>query len=290
MAVGRKRGITMSAGPPADAGQQQQDEVPRVALPVIAVFGGAKDDPTLDTAEQIGYEIGLSHAILLTGGDDPRARDLKGRVLAGACRARKGGAMAPWIGVVREKPIPDPETGVDREQPRRDPRFVDDGLGLVLKPGGNHRRNYAEAEFCDAAIAFKGEDGTSSEVLFCLALGKPLVLVGDSWASQYPMVSGANDREALKAKSLHRVPLRPEHPCLTPPITKAYERFDQVVEPSFKHFALLLGMPPRALVEEAIRAGKTSVDPVETPCLNPEHEAIRQFRASLRNRGFQEGA
>ena len=279
----------MNAGPAAGTGQQQ-DEVPRVALPVIAVFGGADDDVTRDAAEQIGYEIGLSHAILLTGGDDPRAQDLKGRVLAGACRARKGGAMAPWIGVIREEPIRDPKTGVAREQPRRDPRFVDDGLGLVLAPGGNHRRNYAEAEFCDAAIAFKGGDGTSSEVLFCLALGKPLVLIGDSWPSQYPMVSGANDREALKTKALDRVRLRPEHPCLTPPITKAYERFDQVVEPSYKHFALPLGTSRRAVVEEAIRAGKTSGDPVGTPCLNPEHEAIRQFRASLRNRGFQNGA
>lgn len=274
----------MNAGPAAGVGQQPHDQVPRLALPVIAVFGGADDDLTCNAAEQVGYEIGLSHAILLTGGDNPRAQDLKGRVLAGACRAREGGAMAPWIAVIREKPIRDPKTGVDREQPRRDPRFVDDGLSLVLAPGGNNRRNYAEAEFCDAAIAFKGEDGTSSEVLFCLALGKPLVLIGDSWLSQYPMVSGANDREALKAKALKRVPLRPEHPCLTPPITKAYERFDKVFGPPFKHCALPPGTSPRVVVEEAIRAGKTNVDPVETPCLNPEHRAIGQFRASLRDR------
>jgi len=281
----------MNAGPVAGTGQQQQDEVSRVALPVIAVFGGAADNLTRDAAEQIGYEIGLSHAILLTGGADPRAPDLKGRVLAGACRARKkGGAMAPWIGVVREKPTRDPKTGVVREQPRRDPRFVNDGLSLVLAPGGNHCRNYAEAEFCDAAIAFKGGVGTSSEVLFCLVLGKPLVLIGDSWPSQYPMVSGANDREALKVKALARVPLRPEHPCLGPPIIEAYERFDQVVEPSFKHFALPPGTPPRAVVEEeAIRAGKTSLDPVKTACLNPERKAIGQFRASLRDWG-QNGA
>ena len=261
-----------------------------MALPVIAVFGGAKDDLTLYAAEQIGYEVGLRRAILLTGGDDPRAPDLKGRVLAGACGARKGGAMAPWIGVVREEPVRDPKTGVDTEQPRRDPEFVDGGLGLALKPGGNHRRNYAEAEFCDAAIAFQGEKGTSSEVLFCLALGKPLVLIGGSWPSRYPMVSGAKARVDLKTEALDRVQLHPVHPCLTPPITKAYERFDQVEEPSFKYFALPPETPPSVVVEEAIRAGKTSVDPVETPCLNPEHEAIRQFRVSLRSRGFQNGA
>jgi hypothetical protein len=267
----------MNAGPADNTGQQQQDEAPGGALPVIAVFGGAKDDLTRAAAEEIGYEIGLSHAILLTGGDDPRTGDLKGRVLAGACQARKGGAMAPWIGVVRTK------------LRRLYPRFGADGLSLVLTPGGDHLRNYAEAEFCDAAIAFKGEEGTSSEVLFCLALGKPLVLIGDPWPLQYPMVSGVSDREALKGNALKRVPLCPEHPCLGPPITKAYERFDQIVAPSFKHFALPPRTPPRAVVEEVIRAGKTSGNPVETACLNPEHQAIRQFRASLRNRGFQSG-
>jgi hypothetical protein len=42
-------------------------------------------------------------------------------------------------------------------------------------------------------------------------------------------------------------------------------------------------------VEEAIRAGKTGVHPAETACLNPEHKAIGQFRASLRHWG-QNGA
>ena len=276
----------MSAGPPVGTGRQQQDDVPRVALPVIAVFGGAKDPLTLHAANQIGYEIGLRRAILLTGGDDPRAQDLKGHVLAGACRARTDGVMAPWIGVVREEPVPDPQTGVTREQPRRDPKFAGDGLGLALKPGGNHRRNYAEAEFCDAAIAFEGGKGTSSEVLFCLALGKPLVLIGGSWPSRYPIVLEAKARADLKKQALGVVAPHPVDPCLTPPIIKAYDRFDQVVEPSFKYFALPWETPPGVVVEQAIRAGKTSADSVETPCLNPDHEAIRQFRASLRNRGF----
>ena len=90
----------------------------------------------------------------------------------------------------------------------------------------------------------------------------------------------------LKKQALGVVSPHPVHPCLTPPIIKAYDRFDQVVEPSFKYFALPWGTPPGVVVEEAMRAGKTSVDPVETPCLNPDREAIRQFRASLRNRGF----
>ena len=90
----------------------------------------------------------------------------------------------------------------------------------------------------------------------------------------------------LKKQALRVVSLHPVDPCLTPPIIKAYDRFDQVVEPSFKYFALPWETPPGVVVEEAVRAGKTSVGPVETPCLNPDREAIRQFRASLRNRGF----
>jgi hypothetical protein len=73
---------------PADGtGQQQQPETLGATLP--AVFGGAKDTPALDAAEQIGYHIGLNHAILLTGGDDPNAGGLKARVLAGAWDTRE---------------------------------------------------------------------------------------------------------------------------------------------------------------------------------------------------------
>jgi predicted Rossmann-fold nucleotide-binding protein len=260
----------MNTGPANGTCQQQQAKVPGPTLPVIAVFGGAKDEPTREAAEQIGKEIGLSQAILLTGGDDPKAKDLKGRVLAGANRAREGGAAVPWISVVRKKLALDPE-------------FVDDGLSLVLTPGGRHLRNYAEAEFCDAAIAFKGEIGTSSEVVFCLALGKPLVLVGDPWPSKYPMVSGTDARKLLKKDATDRVSLRPAHPCLGPLIIKAYERFDRVVEPFFQHFALPPKTPPSAVVEAAIRAAKASGPPRRVGRLSERrsrsHSAISRVAA-----------
>ena len=79
------------------------------------------------------------------------------------------------------------------------------------------------------------------------------------------MVPGARVRESLKTEALGLVRLHPVHPCLTLPIAEACERFDQVAEPSFKHFALPPQTPLSAVVEEAIRAGKTSVDPFETP-------------------------
>jgi predicted Rossmann-fold nucleotide-binding protein len=237
--------------------------------PVIAVFGGAKDEPTLDAAEQVGYEIGRRHAILLTGGDDQTATDLKGRVLTGAVRARQHGASAPWVGVIRTKLASDPVPAAD-------------GLSLVLAPGGDHLRNYAEAELCDAAIAFAGGPGTTSEVVFCLALGKRLVLVGDHWLSRYPVVSRADARKALKEEAQMRVPPHPEHPRLGPPISDAYEGFDGVVEPSFQHFS----PPPRTfasvLVEAVIQAARTGGRPdASVGSLATERGAIRQFCASL---------
>jgi predicted Rossmann-fold nucleotide-binding protein len=209
----------MNFGQADGTGQQQQAKVPHAAFPVIAVFGGADDSPTLEMVEQVGYEIGRSHAILLTGGDDPNAPDLKGHVLAGACRARRSGAKAPWIGVVRAETASDPKSAAG-------------GLSVVLTLGGDHLRNYAEAELCDAAIAFEGGSGTSSEVVFCLALRKPLVLIGNQWLSKYPVESEDNARAKLRKEAQKRVPPSPEHPRLGPPIISTYEKLDQVVEPS----------------------------------------------------------
>ena len=264
----------MNTEPIDGTGQQRQAEVPEATLPVIAVFGGAEDEITLEAAEQIGYEIGLNQAILLTGGDDPNARDLKARVLRGALRARQAGATAPWVGVVRAKMATDPEPAAD-------------SLSLVLTPGGKHLRNFVEADLCDAAIAFEGGDGTGSEVVFCLALGKPLVLVGDPWLSKYPVVPGVVARDALKEEAQRRIPLprADDHERLGPPIKQAYERFDHVVEPSFKHFALPPNAPASAVVEAATLAAETRSRPAESAASlrDDERAAIRQFRASLRS-------
>ena len=47
----------------------------------------------------------------------------------------------------------------------------------MLNPGYGDRRNYMEALLCDAAVCFVGENGTKSEIAFCLAAGRPVVLV-----------------------------------------------------------------------------------------------------------------
>lgn len=258
----------MNRGPSDGTGQQQQPGTPGATLPVIAVFGGARHTPTLDAAEQIGYQIGLNHAILLTGGDDPNAGDLKARVLAGALDARQGGAKAPWIGVVRETPT-----------------HAADGLSLVLTPSVKHRRNYVEADLCHAAIAFEGGDGTSSEVVFCLALGKPLILVGDYWLSKYPIVSGADDRDELRDEAQRRVPLpeADDHQRFGPAIRKAYETLDLGVDPVFKHFAMPPNSPANVVVEAAIilavEASRRSVESLDS-LSDGERKAVQQFYAS----------
>jgi predicted Rossmann-fold nucleotide-binding protein len=248
----------------------RQPETPGVTLTVIAVFGGAEDEPTLKAARQIGHQISLNHAILLTGGDDPNAGDLKAHVLAGALAAREGGAKAPWIGVVRETPTQ-----------------AADGLSLVLTPGVNHRRNYVEADLCHAAIAFEGGDGTSSEVVFCFALGKPLVLVGRDWLSKYPAISTDRARDMLRDAARRRVPLpdADDHQRLGPQIRKAYETFDRGVDVAFKHCARPPETSANAVVEAAvILATEANRRPVESldSVTDYEREALRQFYASCR--------
>jgi len=71
---------------------------------------------------------------------------------------------ADWIGVLnRSNPAP-PKEG--------------EAGGVVLTPGFQDRRNFVEACLCDAAIAIGNSEGTSSEALFSLYLGRPLVLAG----------------------------------------------------------------------------------------------------------------
>ncbi len=258
----------MNTGPTDGTSQQQQPEVPEARVPVIAVFGGATDENILTAAEQVGCEIGRSDAILLTGGDNPNSPDLKGRVLRGAIDARKGDAKAPWIGVVRPGMALDPEPAPD-------------GLSLVLTPGVDHLRNYVEAELCDVAIAFKGGDGTSSEVVFCLALGKPLVLVGTPWPSKYPVVS---DKRGLRTEAQRRVPPRAEHARLGPPIREAYERFDRVRDPRFQYCELPPGTPASAVVRAAkdLAIKPTSLTDKDKPTslTDKEREAVWKFRTS----------
>lgn len=139
------------------------------AIPIIAVFGSKGG---LRLAEAIGHEVGRQNCILLTGGAGPVGKAVKNRALKGANSAANEGFLAPWIGV--SKP------GEHRPRPEHDVR-----RSHLLEPGLGDERNYVEAVLCDVAIAIAGGAGTASEVGFCLALERPVALVGD-WSEVLP--------------------------------------------------------------------------------------------------------
>jgi uncharacterized protein (TIGR00725 family) len=222
--------------------------------PVIAVFGSG--DHT-DVAEALGAEIARRSCILLTGGgrgaDGPAVTESG---LAGAEAARRDeGLLGARVGVLRRRKG-DERVEVD----------VEDGdTKIVLDLAVGHRRNYLNAHLCDAAIALDGGEGTKSEVAFCLALGRPVVLVGPVWGGEFPVTRTHEAYDAFVGAAHHRVPPdRDNGPVeLNRRIGRAYEaladdfrkgaRLDVVHRP--------IDAPPEALVREA-EAAALRVGPV----------------------------
>jgi predicted Rossmann-fold nucleotide-binding protein len=165
--------------------------------PLMAVFGrNDATTPELDTARRYGAAIARLGATLLTGGVGNGAAQIKEQAIEGAI----GVDGASWIGVQNGKVPAEPVPGRSG--------------GLVLRPGVGHRRNFLGACLCDAGVVLPGGQGTASELLFALALGRPLVLVGrkaPSW-------------DELRAGAQERVP-RPDRPrtLLDRAITAAYD-------------------------------------------------------------------
>lgn len=165
--------------------------------PVVAVFGGGSDvaTETQTAAESIGCELARRGWVLLTGtdgtGGDSEA--VKDKAFAGAGRAVAHGALGARLGVERTD---DPKPPSER------------GSSMILRPGFGHRRNYIEAHLCDAAIALPGTDGTISEVAFCLALGRPVVLVGGTWEKRYPLSERHRTRTLDKFRRCTRKQMR----------------------------------------------------------------------------------
>jgi hypothetical protein len=122
--------------------------------PIVAVFGGSQGS---ELALALGAELRRRSCITLSGGQGLPETLVKEQAIRGA---RPG----PWIGVVRHPR-------------RRQVQPVDSGL--LIHTDLDHRRNYLNAHLCDAAICLKGGDGTTSELIFSLALHRPVALVGD---------------------------------------------------------------------------------------------------------------
>ena len=155
--------------------------------PVIAVFGANHPgDGELLAARLLGEQVNRSGSVLLTGGDGTDPRTVKDATLVAAQALATRDGPATWIGVRNRSAAAGPEW--------RGPRAV------VVTPGWGHRRNFVEACLCDAAVVVGASSaGAASEALFCLYLGRPVVVV------RRPS-EAATDAAALRALAQTRIP------------------------------------------------------------------------------------
>lgn len=141
-------------------------ETPR-ARNIVAVFGSTESG-AFPLARRIGVEISTRGGyILLTGGTGSAQLPKKEQATVKE-QAILGAKRSAWIGVTRGSPKPSHE-------------ILQGGNAIVVRTDLSHRRNCLEACICDAAIALQGNEGTISEAVFSLWLGKPVVFIGDTW-------------------------------------------------------------------------------------------------------------
>lgn len=179
---------------------------------VGAVLGS---DEQTHLAHALGAELARRNVVVLTGGGrgslSPAVTE---SALAGAEAARRAdGVLAPRVGVLGRRHH-DVLAEVD-----------DDGSRIVLGLDVGDRRNYLNAQLCDVALALRGGDGTISEVAFCLALGRPVVLVGD-WQGTFPLDRSQVAYERFVRSAQRRVPLQ-GHDQLDRLVEAAYRSLDR---------------------------------------------------------------
>jgi uncharacterized protein (TIGR00725 family) len=157
---------------------------------IVAVFGGSKNVPQeiLTLAACVGSEIAAQGFVILTGGTmkaQKPPKTVKDAALKGA--ARDG----YWIGVLKNGRIP------DLKPDGYCPDFKSEGKGGVVYSDMGHQRNLLEAWLCDAAIVLKGAEGTISEAVSALCLGKPVLLAGSTWTED----CSASNRLVINAQN-----------------------------------------------------------------------------------------
>ena len=148
---------------------------------VVAIFGGG-GGVLIDEAEHLGRLIvDETHWMVLTGAatiGERQSTAVKHRALIGS-----GEAGRPWMGIPQTRdPLPEPP----------------DPTGYVFRTPLGHKRNYLEAVLCDAAFAFPGAEGTLSEAVAVLCLGKPVVMIGQQWQD---LIQMADDGVPNKVKN-----------------------------------------------------------------------------------------
>ena len=155
----------------------------------MAIYGSNTPGPgDLAAARELARAIRRRRAVLLTGGDIGEPDTVKGAAIQAVVDDATPEEPAGWIGVANKRRAAEPRW---RGQ-----------ASVVVTPGWGHRRNFVEAVMCDAAFALGGRsEGTASEVLFCVWLGRPVVVVGDVSPAQ------------VEARALRSLASRERIPC-----------------------------------------------------------------------------
>ncbi len=118
---------------------------------IIAVIGSREaTEKQLEAAYEVGREIALAGALLLTGG-------LGGVMEAASKGAKEAGGLV--VGIL----------------PQEDKNAANPYVDIPIATGLGIGRNVIIARTADALIAVGGEYGTLSEMAFGLQLGKPVI-------------------------------------------------------------------------------------------------------------------
>jgi uncharacterized protein (TIGR00725 family) len=120
----------------------------------VAVSGGGQaDEEACRLAEELGRELAVLGAVVVTGG--------LGGAMEAACRGAKA-AGGTTIGIL---------PGDDRAE-------ANPWVDVVVPTGLGEARNALVVRAADAVVAVAGEFGTLSEIALALRLGRPVVGLG----------------------------------------------------------------------------------------------------------------
>ena len=150
---------------------------------IVAVFGrsGGISDELRELATCAGSKIAAAKFVVLTG-DKLKEQEEEPDAVKDA--AMQGAAPdGHWIGVLKRA-----GSSVFQKEGEK---------GGVIFSNMGDRRNFLEASLCDAAIVLEGEEGTISEAVSAISLGKPVLLVGTVWATRCPALHQLFDVRVL---------------------------------------------------------------------------------------------
>jgi len=140
---------------------------------IVAVFGSSTNVPTeiLGLATCTGSKIAAQGFVVLTGGtmEEEPAQAVKDAALKGAT------PDSDWIGVLQDGNCRDSNHDGNCAD------FKPDDKGRIIYTDMGHQRNFLEALLCDAAVVFAGKEGTISEAVSTLCLGRPVLLCANGW-------------------------------------------------------------------------------------------------------------